>query len=116
MPDAKRNSSPASVQPLLRSRLLPRISFRFVFALTTFAAIVASVARVAGDGGALAKATIVALIYPAVCLCTSVVLFLFAWAITTLWFKADDQDTLHGNPFAEGQLPPQILPPREKGV
>ncbi|WP_442506277.1 hypothetical protein SH528x_005112 [Novipirellula sp. SH528] len=109
MPSAK----PSSAQPVVRSRLLPRISFRFVFAITTLAAIIAAVARQAGSGGALATAAMVGLVVPVACFILFAITFLFSWAVSSLWFQGDDEQTLKGSPFAEGQLPPQIMPPRE---
>ncbi|GAA4448553.1 MULTISPECIES: hypothetical protein [Novipirellula] len=109
MPSAK----PSSAQPVVRSRLLPRISFRFVFAITTLAAVIAAVARQAGSGGALATAAILGLAVPLLCFALFALTFLFAWAVSSLWFHAEDEQTLKGSPFAAGQLPPQIMPPRE---
>jgi hypothetical protein len=102
-----------SVEPVVVSRLLPKISSRFLFVLTTFAALIAAVARAAGAGGALANAAIVALIFIAVCFLLFAILFVISWAISSLWYEREP-DTLEGSPFADGQLPPQILPPREQ--
>ncbi len=102
-----------SVEPIVRSRLLPKVSFRLIFAITTLAAIIATVARAAGDGGALATAAMVALAFPTACFALFAILFLISWSVSSLWYQSDD-DTLKGNPFADGQLPPQILPPREQ--
>ncbi len=102
-----------SVEPVLRSRLMPRISFRFMFALMTVAALIAAVARSAGAGGALANAAIVGLCFVLGCFLLFTILFLISWSISSLWYESDLDD--HGNrenPFAEGQFPPQILPPR----
>ncbi|WP_146602079.1 hypothetical protein [Novipirellula aureliae] len=78
-----------------------------------FAAVFYAVARSAGDGGAVAFAMVVAVLFPAACFVLFCVLFLFAWAISSLWYRHGTPDTLKGSPFADGQLPPQILPPRE---
>jgi hypothetical protein len=102
-----------SVEPVVESRLLPRISSRLLFALTTLAAIIAAVARAAGNGGALAYAVMVSLIFVVACFSIFLLLFLISWAISSLWYEGES-DTLEGSPFAEGQLPPQILPPREQ--
>lgn len=101
-----------STEPVLRSRLLPKISFRVIFAVTALAAVVASLARAAGEGGPLARALLVALAFPAFCFTLFAVLFLIGWAVALLAFRGHD-DTLQGSPFAEDQLPPQLLPPRE---
>ncbi len=102
-----------SVEPVVVSRLLPKISSRFLFALTTLAAVIAAVARAAGEGGALANAAITGVIFIAGCFALFAILFFFSWAISSLWYEGEP-DTLEGSPFAEGQLPPQILPPREQ--
>ena len=41
-------------------------------------------------------------------------LFLFVAGLILLFVPVRETDDLVGNPFAEGQLPPQILPPREQ--
>ena len=102
-----------SVEPVVRSRLLPRISFRFLFALTTLSAIIAAVARGAGEGVALAYAAMTTLAFVGACFALFLSLFLVSWAISSLWYEGES-DALEGSPFAEGQLPPQILPPREQ--
>lgn len=102
-----------SVEPVLRSRLLPRVSFRLVLALTTLSAVLAAVAKAAGGGVAAAWAAVVAAGFLAVSLLMFVALFLFCWAISSLWYDGQT-DAGHGSPFADGQLPPQILPPREQ--
>jgi hypothetical protein len=102
-----------SVEPVVRSRLLPKVSFRVLFALTALAAIIAAVARLAGEGGELAYAAMVGLGFIAACFSLFAFLFFVSWAISSLWYQGEP-DALEGNPFAEGQLPPQILPPREQ--
>jgi hypothetical protein len=102
-----------SVEPVLTSRLLPKVSFRLLFALTTMSAVIAAVARSAGQGGALANALLVGVGFLAVGFLLFFLLFLISFAVTSLWYDGD-ADTLDGSPFAEGQLPPQILPPREQ--
>ena len=102
-----------SVEPVLRSRLLPRVSFRLVLALMTLSAVIAAVAKAAGGGAAAAWAAIVAVGFLVVCFLLFVALFLFCWAISSLWYDGEP-DAGQGSPFADGQLPPQILPPREQ--
>jgi hypothetical protein len=101
-----------SVEPVLGSRLLPKVSFRLLLVLMTLAALIAAVGRAAGDGGAVARAAVAGLVFPAACLGLFVVLFLVAWAVGCLWYEAGDE-RLKGSPFAAGQLPPQLIPPRE---
>ncbi|MFK8112183.1 MAG: hypothetical protein AB8B91_08260 [Rubripirellula sp.] len=102
-----------SVEPVLKSRLLPRVSFRFFILLTALSAIIAATARAAGQGGPLANAVLFALCFVGICFLVFAVVFLFSWIISSLWYEAKP-DTMEGSPFAEGQLPPQILPPREQ--
>jgi hypothetical protein len=102
-----------SVEPVLKSRLLPRVSFRFFIALMTLSAIIAAVAKVAGQGGPIAIAVVFGLGYLVAGFLLCAALFLCSWAISSLWYHGDP-DTHEGSPFAEGQLPPQILPPREQ--
>ncbi len=102
-----------SSEPVLRSRLVPKISFRWLFAVTTLSAIIAAVARAAGEGGALAMAVMAMVGFVLACFSLFIFLFLISWAVSSLWYAGDD-DALKGNPFSEGQLPPQILAPREQ--
>lgn len=101
-----------SVEPVLRSRLLPRISFRVLLLLTAAAAVVASLARAADEGGALAAAIVIVVGFILASFAMFVAMFLICWAVSWFWYRPDS-GSLRGSPFAEGQLPPQILPPRE---
>lgn len=107
-----------SVEPIQRSRLLPRVTFRTLFAITTVGAILAAVARVAGIGTpgntqAMATSVLVAVGFLAVCLGAFALFFLIAWVVSILWYRPADK-LIEGSPFAESQLPPQILPPRDR--
>lgn len=100
------------LQPVLRSRMLPRITLGFLFGLTTLGALIAAVARAAGQGAELAIAAIATIGFIAVCFASFVVLFLLCRIIALV--KGDTiPEAFSGSPFSEGQLPPQILPPRE---
>ena len=101
-----------SVEPVLRSRLMPRISFRMMFALMTLAAIVAAVARSAGSGTAYAIGILVAAGFLLACFACFALVFLVSWSIAMLTYRGEVEH-LMGSPFAADQLPPQILPPRE---
>lgn len=145
-----------SVEPVLRSRLLPRISFRMMMLLTTFCAVVAAVARAAGNGGELAIAVMTAMGFLFACFVAFALLFLITWSVAVIrkqsgyaaiaigvilfvtdlaglssagafaaavfvlaglflvFVPARTNEEHAGNPFAAGQLPPQILPPREQ--
>jgi hypothetical protein len=48
-----------------------------------------------------------------VCFACFAALFLLAW-IPALIGRDRWEDVVKGNPFAEGQLPPQLLPPVER--
>ena len=81
--------------------------------MTTLAALIAAVAKSAGAGGALAYAIMYGLALLLACFSMFAVLFLISWSISSLWHSADlDQQNNSKSPFAEGQLPPQVLPPR----
>lgn len=149
-------------EPILRSRLLPRISFRSMLVVTTLSAIVIAVAYAADQGGTYASAAAVGMAFALTILAGSIAMFLLSWAVSFLpkpagialivtgvvlavcrvagislgalsmltgtiwllnfqivgWFLVlsrigSEQHLEADNPFAEGQLPPQILAPRE---
>ncbi len=105
-------SNPPATQPILKSRMLPRISLGFFFALTTLGALVAAIARAADQGAALAIAALSSLAFVVTCFAFLAILFFICRLIA--YVKGDSiSQTSKGSPFAEGQLPPQILPPRE---
>jgi hypothetical protein len=83
-----------------------------MFALMTLAAIVAAIARTAGNGTAYGVGTLVAVGFIVACFVCFALVFLVAWSVATLTYRGDS-DELKGSPFAADQLPPQILPPRE---
>ena len=103
-----------SVEPVQRGRLLPRISFRAALTSVTLCAVVAWCVRQAVAGSVLAGAVVAVLICLAACFAMYMVLFLFAWVPAYLG-RDRWADVQRGNPFANGQLPPQILPPRSPG-
>lgn len=100
-----------SVEPLLKSRLLPRFSFRFLFLLTFGFALLGAATRSAVQGYALAMAVLAFIGFFVIFFFVSAAMFLLGWAIAVAR-TGSSQDTTQGSPFAEGQLPPQILPPR----
>lgn len=102
-----------SVEP---SRLLPRVTFRTLFAITTLGALLAALARVAGVAGsvstrAMALGLLIAVGFLAACFLAFALFYLIAWLVSIIWYRAADE-SVQGSPFAEDQLPPQILPPR----
>ncbi|SMP74808.1 hypothetical protein SAMN06265222_11844 [Neorhodopirellula lusitana] len=103
---------PASMDPIVRSRVLPRISFRAVMVFSVVAAIIAAVARAAGDGTTFAKAVIVGIAFLAFFFVLAMLAFLLSWMTARLTIGRFD-NAREGNPFAKDQLPPQLLKPRE---
>ena len=101
-----------ATEPVLPSRLMPQISFRFLLAVTALGAVVAALARAAGGGGAFAVAMITAIGFVAGSFVLFAVLFLMAYGFARLRGRTTYNDAA-GSPFSEGQLPPQILPPRD---
>ena len=69
-----------SSEPVLRSRLLPRISFQTMLAVTTACAILAALANNAGNGGQLAYALVMAIGFLLACVFLSSFVFILAWA------------------------------------
>lgn len=100
------------MQPVLRSRVLPRISFRAMMAITFLAAILATTARAAGDGATFAKAVISAVGFVAIFFILAIGSFLVSWLVARLIHNKAN-DSYQGSPFASGSLPPQIIKPRE---
>jgi hypothetical protein len=116
MPDktSEDNSAvPASVLPRLQSKLLPQYSFRVVVIGMTLLAVAAFVFRQSMLGSVWAQALVFASSVILCCFIAFVVLFLLAW-VPALIGRDSWQDVSHGNPFADGQLPPQLLPPNDR--
>ncbi|WP_246112951.1 hypothetical protein [Allorhodopirellula solitaria] len=107
------SSAPSSMEPVVRSRVLPRISFRTLMIGTVVAAVIAAIARAAGDGATFAKAVTVAIALLGLFFLLAAGAFLLAWLTARLAIGRFD-NTREGNPFAKDQLPPQLLKPREQ--
>ena len=71
-------------EAVLRSRLLPRISFRSMLVATAVCAVLIAVVYWADQGGVYAIATAIGLIFLAVVLVAFVFAFLTAWAVSYL--------------------------------
>jgi len=97
----------------LRSRLLPQYSFRTVIIGTTALALAAFVYRQSTLGAIWAEALVFASAVILCCFFGFAALFLIAW-IPALVGRDSWEDVAKGNPFADGQLPPQLLPPTEQ--
>ncbi|WP_146521696.1 hypothetical protein [Stieleria varia] len=75
-------SSPTpSVEPIVRSRLLPRVSFRSMMILMAVSAVVLAVARSANQGGIYATAAVMGLVFLLGTVIVLSAVFLLAWAV-----------------------------------
>ena len=107
--------SPASLPPPVAERILPQYSFRFVAIGMTFLAFAAFVFRRATQGSALAEAIVYASAVIIGCFLLQAILFVIALVPARIG-RDKWQDIGQGNPFADGQLPPQWLPPDERSA
>lgn len=102
--------SPPNEEPVLPSRLLPRLSLRLLFTITSFAALISSMARFANLGAITAKATLFAMVALVAFFTISAILFCLSrladFGQTNKETNAVESDT--------DSLPPQIIPPRER--
>lgn len=104
-----------SVEPVLQSRLLPKISTRWLFVTTAMAAVIGAVARAAGEGATFAYAVLAGVGFLVAAFLAFAFVFLIARAASVIWYRPEPEQH-EGSPFSDGQLPPQILPPQEPGV
>ncbi len=93
--------------------MLPQISFRFMVGLTAMAAVILTVGRLAGGGAMAARALLLGLAFPVVVVLIGSLLFLLSWAVASLTLSSSDLPS-RPSPFADDQLPPQTLPPRDR--
>ena len=84
-----------------------------MFVVTFAAAVLAAIGQSAGEGGAIAAGVIVSVAFIVICFLVFAALFGISWCVSQIWYQATEE-SIEGNPFAEGQLPPQIIPPREQ--
>ena len=102
-----------SEEPILRSRLLPRISLRLLLGITFMAAMVAAMARTAESGAVVTQSLLFAFSSLLGFFALSSIFFLISRASDV--GRGKDQEIGNtGSPFAADQLPPQILPPRNR--
>ena len=73
-----------SVEPVERSRLLPRVSFRMMILLTTLSAVLFAIARMADNGGEFAASFLMGMEFLLACFVLFAILFLFSWSIAVL--------------------------------
>ncbi len=106
-----RNLSTPSVEPILKSRVLPRFSFRFLFAITFACALIGAMVQAAYGGYIIAISLLVLLGSVLSFFALGFLVFLLLWIIAVLRPPNDVAEP--GSPFADGQLPPQILPPTD---
>ena len=79
----------------------------------TLVAVLSMLGRWAEEGRALARAVLLCLALPAAVLLLGALLFLFSWIVATLTLDPNPPE-VQDSPFAEDQLPPQTLPPRDR--
>ncbi len=104
-----------SYEPILRSRMLPQVSFRLLLGITALVAVLSTLGRFAGDGGAIARAVLLAFGVIVAVMLVGAFFFLFSWVVATFALVANEPEK-RPSPFAEGQLPPQALPPRDQST
>ncbi|MDV6031982.1 MAG: hypothetical protein F9B45_18205 [Phycisphaera sp. RhM] len=74
----------SATEPVLRSRLLPRISFQSLLVLTALSAVVIAVVYAADQGGPYATAAAVGLFFAVCMFVCSAFIFLLSWAVSFL--------------------------------
>lgn len=74
----------SATEPVLRSRLLPRVSFRSLLVLTAISAVVIAVVYAADQGGAYATSAAAGLFFVFSVFVGSAVIFLLSWAVSFL--------------------------------
>jgi hypothetical protein len=94
------------------SRLLPQYSFRSMAVGMTTLALAAFAYRQSSRGSIWAESLVFATATIGICFLAYAVLFLIAW-VPALLVREPSEDIGLGNPFADAQLPPQVLPPRD---
>ncbi len=80
---------------------------------TAVAALIAAISRAAGDGATFAKAVMVAISMLVLFFIVATCAFLISW-LTARLVVGEFDNAREGNPFAQDQLPPQLLKPRER--
>ena len=74
---------------VLPSRLLPQTTLRGLIVLTLLAAVLAAVARRAGDGGVIASSLLVGFAFIAIVMMAGTVVFMVGWIVGNLHYTAD---------------------------
>lgn len=90
---------------------LPRVGMIWFFIVVTIVAVAMGVVRAAEQGRSLAAAMMLTLIFMAICACISSMCFLAAYVLGAIEKALADQPELPANPFSDGSLPEQIIPP-----
>ena len=94
--------------------MLPRFSFRFLFAITFACALVGAMVQAAFGGFVLAISLLVLFGSVLAFFVVGFLLFLVLWIMAAL--RPRDDVAEPGSPFADGQFPPQILPPTDPSI
>lgn len=95
----------------MKSRLLPRFSFRFLFGVTFVFALLGAMVQAAYAGYIIAISLLMMLGSVLSFFLVGYLFFLVQWIMAGLRPRRDLAEP--GSPFADGQLPPQILPPTD---
>jgi hypothetical protein len=93
--------------------LLPQLSFRRGLFFVTIAVLLAWMGRLAWNGSLLPQVVLLTLVSLLIMQIIWTLLFLIAW-LPAVVGSGNSDDQREGNPFAADQLPPQILPPKNK--
>jgi len=94
------------------NRLLPQVSFRTMMLVATVTAMVAFTTRLALGGSMIAISFVNAVATLVITFVCFAILFVIAWIPAVIGYDSLE-DTNLGSPFAEDQLPPQVIPPRD---
>jgi ABC-type microcin C transport system permease subunit YejB len=92
--------------------LLPRVGMSWFFIVVTMVAIALGVARAAEHGQSLQAATVVTLIFVGFYSVLATLCFLAAFMLGAMEKAFTDKRETPANPFSDGSLPEQIVPPK----
>jgi hypothetical protein len=100
-----------SAEKLLRSRLLPQISFKNGLIGVTLTVFLAWMGRLALQGSMFPKVLLLSIGSLIILQAVWSLLFVIAW-LPAAFGKIKTDEGREGSPFAANQLPPQIMPPK----
>ncbi len=91
---------------------MPKVRLAWLFLLMTISALLIYIVQAADRGGMLAFAVIATIGFVGILAGSSALLFLVAYTLGKIEVRQDNSASEGANPFAAGQLPDQIIPPR----